>query len=290
MIFPVAEPIFKFDEDNCRECVSTDPKGIIIFARPCDINGMKRLDNMFLANGGVVDPYYSRVRGRVKFFMMECEESWDNCFCVSMKSNIADYYSVACRIGKDEILLKIKDGEFADYFDWARDCDYEPRFIMENEKKVRVPEITDSNMLRQIADLDMWKEYDDKCISCGGCNTVCPTCSCFETVDYLNQENSRKGERRRIWSSCMIPDFSRTAGGNIARKFPRQMMRYKTLHKVYDYNKRFGGNEHMCVGCGRCLQRCPEEISFVDTINRLSEETDRLKGREAERTGGSYGK
>ena len=122
------------------------------------------------------------------------------------------------------------------------------------------------------------------------CNTVCPTCSCFETVDYLNQENSRKGERRRIWSSCMLPDFSRTAGGNIARKFPRQMMRYKTLHKVYDYNKRFGGNEHMCVGCGRCLQRCPEEISFVDTINRLSEETDRLKGREAERTGGSYGK
>ncbi len=290
VIFPVAEPIFKFDEDNCRECVSTDPKGIIIFARPCDINGMKRLDNMFLANGGVVDPYYSRVRGRVKFFMMECEESWDNCFCVSMKSNIADYYSVACRIGKDEILLKIKDGEFADYFDWARDCDYEPRFILENEKKVRVPEIADSNMLRQIADLDMWKEYDDKCISCGGCNTVCPTCSCFETVDYLNQENSRKGERRRIWSSCMLPDFSRTAGGNIARKFPRQMMRYKTLHKVYDYNKRFGGNEHMCVGCGRCLQRCPEEISFVDTINRLSEETDRLKGREAERTGGSYGK
>ena len=96
-----------------------------------------------------------------------------------------------------------------------------PRFILENEKKVRVPEIADSNMLRQIADLDMWKEYDDKCISCGGCNTVCPTCSCFETVDYLNQENSRKGERRRIWSSCMLPDFSRTAGGNYRAEVPQ---------------------------------------------------------------------
>ena len=117
---------------------------------------------------------------------------------------------------------------------------------------------------------------NDKCISCGGCNTVCPTCSCFDTVDYLNQENSRKGERRRIWSSCMLPDFSRTAGGNIARKKPEQMMRFKTMHKVYDYNARFGGNEHMCVGCGRCDQRCPEDISFSDTINRLSSEVDRL--------------
>lgn len=277
VVFPVAQPIFKFDEDNCRESISTDPKGIIIFARPCDINGLKRLDNMFLANGGVSDTYYSRKRGRVKIFMMECEQSWDNCFCVSMKANIADYYSVACRLTGDEILLKIKDAEFAEYFDWAKDCDYEPRFIMENDRKVTIPEITNSSMLRQIAELDMWKEYDDKCISCGGCNTVCPTCSCFETVDFLNQENSRKGERRRLWSSCMLPDFSRTAGGNIARKFPRQMMRYKTLHKVYDYNKRFGGNEHMCVGCGRCMQRCPEEISFADTINRLSEEAGKLR-------------
>ena len=281
VIFPVSQPIFKFDEDTCRESVSSDPKGIIIFARPCDVNGLKRLDNMFLANGGVADTYYSRNRSRVKIFMMECEQSWDNCFCVSMKTNKADYYSVACRLSGNEILLKIKDAEFAEYFDWAKTCEYEPQFIMENERKVTVPEITDSAMLRQIADLDMWKDYDDKCISCGGCNTVCPTCSCFETVDFLNQENSRKGERRRLWSSCMIPDFSKTAGGNIARKFPRQMMRYKTLHKVYDYNKRFGGNEHMCVGCGRCMQRCPEDISFADTINRLTEEAQKLKNASA---------
>ncbi len=74
----------------------------------------------------------------------------------------------------------------------------------------------------------------------------------------------------------MLPDFSKTAGGNIARKFPQQMMRFKTMHKVYDYNARFGGNEHMCVGCGRCIMRCPEEICFADTVNRLSEEVDRL--------------
>lgn len=281
IIYPIAQTIFSFDENSCRETLNNDPKGIIIFMRPCDVNGLKRLDNMFLANGGIVDVYYKRMRDKVKIFMMECEQSWDNCFCVSMGTNKSENYSVAWRLHGEDILLKIKDNEFVDYFEWAAECDYEPSFIEENQKKVSVPKIKDTSMLKQIFELDFWKKYNDECISCGGCNTVCPTCSCFDTVDFLNQENSRKGERRRIWSSCMLPDFSKTAGGNIARKFPEQMMRFKTMHKVYDYNARFGSNEHMCVGCGRCIQRCPEEISFSDTINHLSEEVDRLNAEQA---------
>lgn len=276
VVYPVSQTIFKFDENSCQETITRDPKGIIIFARPCDINGMKRLDNMFLANGGMSDIYYKRMRDKVKIFMMECEQSWDNCFCVSMGTNKTDNYSVGWKLHEDIIKVRVKDAEFMDYFEEEQETEYEPAFIEENAKKVHVPEIKDSKNLRPIFELPFWKEYNDTCISCGGCNTVCPTCSCFDTVDYLNQENSRKGERRRIWSSCMLQDFSKTAGGNIARKFPEQMMRFKTMHKVYDYNARFGGNEHMCVGCGRCIQRCPEDISFADTINRLTEEVQKL--------------
>ncbi len=279
VIFPVAQTIFSFDENSCRETISKDPKGIIIFARACDINALKRLDNMFMANGGTSDVYYSQVRNKVKLFLMECEQSWENCYCVSMNTNRTDNYSIACRLHGEMIKLKIKDAEFAEYFEWAGSCDYEPQFIMENERKVRIPDIPDVQTLKEIANLPMWEEISEDCISCGGCNTVCGSCSCFETLDYLNQENSRKGERRRIWSSCMIPDFSRTAGGNLARKKPSQMMRYKALHKIYDYNKRFGGNEHMCVGCGRCIQRCPQDICFADTINRLSDEVDYITGK-----------
>lgn len=276
VIYPVAQTIFKFDENSCRETVSNDPKGIIIFARPCDINGLKRLDNMFLANGGMSDVYYKRMRDKVKIFMMECEQSWENCFCVSMGTNKTENYSVAWKLHDDMIQLKVKDAEFVGYFEWAASCDYEPAFIQENERKVRIPDIRDAASLKELAGMEFWKEYNDQCISCGGCNTVCPTCSCFDTVDYLNQENSRKGERRRIWSSCMLQDFSKTAGGSIARKFPEQMMRFKTMHKVYDYNARFGGNEHMCVGCGRCIQRCPEDICFADTINKVSDAVDKI--------------
>lgn len=279
VVYPVAQTIFSFDENSARETISRDPKGIIIFARACDINGLKRLDNMFMANGGTSDRYYSELRNKVKLFLMECEQSWDNCFCVSMKTNKTDNYSIAFRLYEDNIKLKIKDAEFAEYFDWAGTCDYEPEFITENKLKVRIPEIPNVQVLKEISNHEMWEEVSEDCISCGGCNTVCGTCSCFETLDYLNQENSRKGERRRIWSSCMIPDFSKTAGGNISRKYPKQMMRYKAMHKIYDYNKRFGGNEHMCVGCGRCVQRCPEDISFPDIINRMSDELDYMAGR-----------
>lgn len=276
VIYPVSQTIFTFDENSCQETITRDPKGIIIFARPCDINGLKRLDNMFLANGGMSDIYYKRMRDKVKIFMMECEQSWDNCFCVSMGTNKTENYSVGWKLHEDIIKVRVKDAEFIDYFENERETAYEPSFIEENERKVRVPAIKNTTNLREVFELPFWKEYNETCISCGGCNTVCPTCSCFDTVDYLNQENSRKGERRRIWSSCMLQDFSKTAGGNIARKFPEQMMRFKTMHKVYDYNSRFGGNEHMCVGCGRCIQRCPEDISFADTINRLSDEVDKL--------------
>ncbi|MCR5667156.1 MAG: anaerobic sulfite reductase subunit AsrA [Eubacterium sp.] len=280
VIYPVSQTIFSFDENSATETVSTDPKGIIIFARPCDINGLRRLDNMFLANGGMSDVYYKRMRDKVKIFMIECKESWDTCFCVSMGTNKTDNYSVALRFDEDMIQLKIKDAEFLDEFEWAGACDYEPSFIEENKRKVRIPDIKKGEKLRPIYELDFWKEYNDNCISCGGCNTVCPSCSCFDTIDDLNQENSRKGSRRRVWSSCMLPDYSKTAGGNIARKFPEQMMRFKTMHKIYDYNARFGGNEHMCVGCGRCIMRCPEDIDFSETINKLADEVDKLKAQE----------
>ncbi|MCC8028499.1 MAG: anaerobic sulfite reductase subunit AsrA [Lachnospiraceae bacterium] len=283
VIYPVSQTIFTFDEDSCRETLPNDPKGIIIFMRPCDVNALKRLDNMFLANGGTSDAYYRLMRGKVKIFMMECERSWENCYCVSMGTNRAENFSAAWKLHGDMIELKVNDPEFVHCFEWAAECAYEPSFIEENERKVRIPDIRGIEMLRDIAGLKFWEEYNDKCISCGGCNTVCPTCSCFDTVDYLNQENSRKGERRRIWSSCMLPDFSKTAGGSIARAFPQQMMRFKTMHKVYDYNARFGGNEHMCVGCGRCIIRCPEDICFADTVNRLSAETDCLNYPEKSR-------
>lgn len=93
--------MFYFTEDEVREPVP-DSKGIIILLRACDINAVKRLDDIFLRNGLEKDYYYQRIRDRVKFFLMECRESFDSCFCVSMGTNKTDDYSVFLRFENDE--------------------------------------------------------------------------------------------------------------------------------------------------------------------------------------------
>jgi len=308
VIYPVMQTMFYFTEDECRASELKEDKDLLIFARPCDINGLERLDNIFL-NNGQPDLYYSRMRERVKFVMMECggctEETpgcssemettdcgsgtkasvkgFEHCFCVSMGTNKTDNYSAAMRLTADGVLVSVKDSSFSGYFrvDSAAQTDFEPVFVQENIRKVTVPVIENREMLKKVSQLDFWNKYDDQCIGCGGCNTVCMTCSCFDTVDIIYNEGNRDGERRRVWSSCMLADFTRTAGGARARKTPGANMRFKAMHKIYDYNARFGGDAHMCAGCGRCDIRCPKDISFFEVITTLNSEIEKMKAEAA---------
>ena len=275
--YPISQTLFRFDENRYETVLPEQAKPILIFAHPCDINAIRRLDNIFLKNGGQADVYYEILRSKVKFALLECPESgYSGCWCVSMGSNRTEDYALALRLGETGADVLVNDELLLPAFDGAKDCDYAPRFVDKNEREAHLPRVGEVKSLQTVFDLEFWKGYNDRCISCGGCNTVCPTCSCYETADYLDQENSRKGERRRVWASCMIPEFTRTTGGHVARPNPEKLMRFKALHKVFDYNTRFGGREHMCVGCGRCVLRCPEEIDFLDTVNRLHDEVERL--------------
>ena len=275
VFYPVSQVMFYFREDGVEESELADDKGILIFARACDINAIRRQDNLFLKNGGAEDLFYKRMRDRVKYVLMECTESYENCFCVSVGSNVAEDYAMAVRFEANELLVETKDTEFDSYFEDEDEEDFSVRFIQENKKKLRIPEIRREN-LKMVSDLPYWSKFDDKCIACGGCNTVCGTCTCFDTVDIVYTEGSNDGERRRVWSGCMLEDFTETAGGARARKTKGANMRFKVFHKFYDYKDRFGG-EHMCVGCGRCDIRCPKEISFFDTVCELHDEIEKME-------------
>lgn len=276
VFYPIIQTMFFINENEYRESSLDDDKDTILFIRPCDINGIKRLDTIFLENGGYSDEFYQRRRDKVKLFLMECRQGWDNCFCVSMGTNITDDYSVAVRFEESGVLVHVKNEEFTQYFQGESAEDFVPEYVLKNTKKVTLPVITAGN-LQQVHGLEMWKDYNDKCLSCGGCNAVCGTCSCFDTADVIYDETSRSGERRRIWASCMQESYTTMAGGHKVRNSPGDRMRFKTLHKVYDFKSRFGG-ENMCVGCGRCENRCPEKISFSDTINKLNDEMRKLGG------------
>lgn len=272
--YPISQVMFYFKGDDVEEAELLDDRDILIFARACDINSVMPLDKIFMHNGEKSDGenadfFYSRMRDKVKFALLPCESSFENCFCVSTDTNRAENYAFAVKIG-DECLIDVKDSAFSEVFSGAA-VDYTPAFVTENAKKIEIPAISKEN-LSAISELEYWNQFDEKCIGCGGCNTVCGTCSCFDTVDVVYTEGQSDGERKRVWSSCMLDTFTQTAGGARSRKTKGANMRFKVFHKFYDFKARFDAGRNMCVGCGRCDMHCPQDISFFDTVCGLAKE------------------
>lgn len=271
VIMPMNQTLFYFTEDKCIE-PKEDEKGIIVFLRSCDMHSVKRIDEIYL-NNGLVDPYYKKLRDKTKFILIGCEKSFDNCFCVSMGTNISKNYDGYINVLNDEIEFDIKDEFFEEYFKNVekKKEDINIKFAKENEVKVNIPENLDISVM----DSSLWKEYSSRCIACGRCNFVCPTCTCFTMQDIFYKDNSKAGERKRVWASCQVKGYTHMAGGHSFREDKGQRMRFKVMHKVYDYKKRFG--YHMCVGCGRCDDICPEYISFSNCVNKLEKAMDEVK-------------
>ncbi|MFA7231033.1 MAG: anaerobic sulfite reductase subunit AsrA [Victivallaceae bacterium] len=275
-IFPIRETLFFFNEKEAK-VPAIDPRPVIIFLRPCDINGIKRLDTIFLQNGLEPDFYYQRMRNKIKFFMIECTVGFDSCFCVSMDSNRTEDYSCALRFGQNEIKVEIKDREFENAFNAGRETASFLEFIEENQTKVNIPALEQA-CTEEIFEHELWQEYTSRCIACGRCNTSCITCSCFSMQDVKYDRNGQLAERRRVWAGCHIDGFTDMAGGHTFRKKNGDRMRFKTMHKINDFHRRFGF--HMCVGCGRCDDVCPEYISFSACINKLDHIVKELKNEQ----------
>lgn len=268
-ILPINQVLFYFTEKEFTESTEEEKK-ILVFLRACDLNAVKRIDQIYLANGANKDTFYARRREKVKFVVVGCTESYRNCFCVSMGSNTVDNYDAAMNIRNNEIYLEIQNDSLA-VFEGEK-TDFNIDFVKENKFSIEVPENIDFMHLQSHS---MWDEYDTRCIACGRCNFTCPTCTCFSMQDIYYRENQNVGERRRVWASCQVDGYTRIAGGHSFRNKQGQRMRFKTLHKIHDFKKRFGYN--MCVGCGRCDDACPQYISFSEAITKVKNAMDEKK-------------
>lgn len=288
VISPIQQALFYFTEDEYRESKGLK-KPVLIFARPCDINAQQIQARIYAGNGGFDDFYYQRVRNLVKFAMMECNGGDDTCFCVSMGTNRTDDYSLAVRFSEDGMSVHIQEDDFAPYFSDMQETSYTPEFVEENCLHVEAPDLSDKRVYKALIKHPMWKEFDSRCTSCGSCTIACSTCTCFTTRDILYGDNPEVGERRRVSASCQVAGFDQMAGQRELRSTAGERMRYKVLHKFHDYKARFE-DSHMCVGCGRCIRRCPEYISIAETVCKMNRAVEEIREEmNREETGGTTG-
>lgn len=265
-LLPINEILFYYTEED-TSIPKLSERETLIFLRACDLNAVKRLDQIYLDNG-FGDFYYARRRDKVKFVLMECAESCASGFCVSMGTNTAEDYDACIRLDGDTAYVDLKWAELEKYIDGAESLAWSPEFVQENNEKVTLPKKLSNETFTK----EIWEEYGSRCIGCGRCNFVCPTCTCFTMQDVFYRDNAKVGERRRVWASCQVDGYTDIAGGASFRKKQGERMRFKVMHKVYDFEKRFG--YPMCVGCGRCDDVCPEYISYSNCLNRLAKEEE----------------
>lgn len=266
ILLAINETLFYFTEDQ-----TIVPKGqekdILIFLRSCDLHAVKRIDQIYLQNG-FEDFYYARVREHAKFVLMGCTDTCASGFCVSMGTNKSDNYDAYVKVNGNEVYMDLKWDELLQDVEEEEQIDVTVDYVTENKEKVTLPKKLSNDSFTK----EIWQEYGARCIACGRCNFVCPTCTCFSMQDIFYKDNPKAGERRRVWASCQIDGYTDMAGGHSFRKSQGDRMRFKVMHKIYDFEKRFGYT--MCVGCGRCDDVCPEYISYSNCINRLAKEED----------------
>lgn len=261
VLLPVNQTLFYFTEKAYTK-PETQMKKSLVFVRSCDLHAVKRTDQIYLDNK-FADVYYKERRDLIKYVVIGCAKEFDNCNCVSFESNKSDNYAMGINLRNDYIELDIKDSEFL--IEGEAFNNFELDYVSETTLKTNVPE---NVKLSQVITSDIWEEYSSRCIGCGACNLVCPTCTCFTMKDVIYEDNKNVGERKRVMASCMIDGFTDMAGGHKFREDKKDRMRFKVMHKIGDFKTRFG--YHMCVGCGRCDDVCPEHILFSKAVDKVS--------------------
>ena len=243
-------------------------------AHACDVHALKILDLLYLSN--YVDPYYQAKRRKLLVVAYGCWPD-ESCFCDSLGTSTADdgfdlaltplegrfLVTVATSTGDDivrasaDLFTPATPDDISDYL--ARLRQREDAFKL----KLDVADLP--YVLEMKKDDPVWGELARKCLCCGSCSIVCPTCSCFNVADRIEENGT--ASRVRTWDSCLYRDYALVAGGHNFRSDRGDRVRTRYYHKQEAFVREFGMPS--CVGCGRCIENCPTGIHVVEVFQHV---------------------
>ena len=271
--FPRTEKLFSFTRQEGDVTLqdydpSTIPDTVVFGLHPCDAAGFKPLSAIF--NWDTPDlPFNERMK-RTTLISVSCAKSDEYCFCTSVNGGPGN------TAGSDILLTKAKGGYLVEtitdkgktliekYKDLFRDGsdvnkeDYLPKVSVRfdlNELQGKI-----SGMFEN----EIWKKQSERCLGCGACAFVCPTCACF---DIQEDTKGSSGNRLRCWDACGFSLFTVHTSGHNPREVQSQRWRQRLLHKFAYMPERLSVTG--CTGCGRCSRACPVDMNICEHLESI---------------------
>ena len=281
--FPQCETLYTCGKEGCHISLTPEElenKDFVVFGiKGCDVRALDILDKVFLSQP--VDSYYAARRKHGILVSLACNRPEVSCFCHAFGIDCAEPEGdvVTWIVGEDLYWKPVTEkGEkltalVSDLLETAEEAPVE-------EAKKAIDNIRQRLPLKDLSlegwgaeaastkfDSALWEELYKGCLACGTCTFVCPTCQCYDIKDY---DTGNGIQRYRCWDSCMYSDFTMMAHGN-NRTSQMQRFRQRFMHKLAYYPANNGGC-FSCVGCGRCVDKCPSHLNIVKVIKAFGKE------------------
>jgi len=278
--FPQTETLMAFKAQGKNiEVIDTrsEREDFVIFGvRACDVKSIEVLDKVFLAEP--VDSYYQNRREHGVIISMACGRPSETCFCQTFdidasspqgdiacyKTNDAFYFEAITEKGK---ALLEKLGDVTEECS-SSEVETEKAKIKENLAKLPLKDLKADAFGKDKTDeffnRPEWKTLSESCLGCGTCTFVCPTCQCYDIKDFKTKTGV---ERFRCWDSCMYSDFTKMSAGQ-PRLTQLERFRQRFMHKLVYFPTNNDGM-FSCVGCGRCVAKCPISMNIVKVMKTL---------------------
>ena len=276
--------LWRAERDGSGIRVTADPDPAERFAflavRSCELHAIAIQDRVFL-QGPYVDRHYQARRDGVFIVAVNCGEAGGTCFCVSMQTGpqatacfdlaLTEFpgepheFLVTSGSERGAAMLDRLPHRQATPADADRAAQIIARTAASMGRQMRADDLPD--LLRANLEHKRWDDVASRCLTCGNCTSVCPTCFCTSVTD-ANDLNGA-AERTRRWDSCFTTDFSYIHGGSV-RASPRSRYRQWMTHKLANWVEQFGTSG--CVGCGRCITWCPVGIDITEEVAAIRAE------------------